>query len=159
GISCGTDCSQSYASGAVVTLTAAPTAGSIFAGWSGSCTGTGTCSVSMSAAKSVTATFTITQTTAYKLTITKSGAGVGTVSSSPAGITCGVTCAASYSGGRTVVLIAAPTAGSIFGGWSGDADCADGSVTMTANKPCTARFNPAAASADLFVSAPSGRSA
>jgi hypothetical protein len=60
GINCGTDCSESYASGTNVTLTAAPAAGSTFAGWSGACSGTGTCAVAMSAARSVTATFNAT---------------------------------------------------------------------------------------------------
>src|SRR5262249_51268980 len=59
GINCGATCSTSYTSGTAVTLTAAPTAGSSFAGWSGACSGTGTCSVTMNAATSVTATFTL----------------------------------------------------------------------------------------------------
>ena len=57
GISCGSSCSASYASGTNVTLTAAPAAGSTFAGWSGACSGAGSCAVTMSAARSVTATF------------------------------------------------------------------------------------------------------
>jgi hypothetical protein len=57
GINCGGDCSESYASGTGVTLTAAAAAGSTFAGWSGACSGTGSCAVTMSAARSVTATF------------------------------------------------------------------------------------------------------
>ena len=57
GINCGSDCSESYASGTSVTLTASAAGGSTFAGWSGACSGTGTCSVSMTAARSVTATF------------------------------------------------------------------------------------------------------
>ena len=60
GINCGSDCSESYASGTNVTLTAAPGAGSTFAGWSGACSGTGSCAVTMSAARSVTATFNAT---------------------------------------------------------------------------------------------------
>jgi len=60
GVNCGSDCSESYTSGTNVTLTAAPAAGSTFAGWSGACTGTGTCAVTMSAARSVTATFNAT---------------------------------------------------------------------------------------------------
>ncbi|HSB68895.1 MAG TPA: LamG-like jellyroll fold domain-containing protein, partial [Candidatus Methylomirabilis sp.] len=50
----------SYAAGTQVTLTASPTPGATFTGWSGACTGTGTCIVIMDAAKSVTATFTQT---------------------------------------------------------------------------------------------------
>lgn len=57
GINCGTACSEPYASNTGVTLTATPASGSVFAGWSGACTGTGSCTVTMDAAKSVTATF------------------------------------------------------------------------------------------------------
>ena len=57
GINCGSDCSESYAPNAVVTLTATPDSSATFTGWSGACSGTGTCSVTMDAAKSVTATF------------------------------------------------------------------------------------------------------
>lgn len=57
GISCGTDCSQEYAPGASVTLTATPDAGSYVAGWQGApCSGT-TCTVSMDTARTVTAVF------------------------------------------------------------------------------------------------------
>src|SRR5439155_1610703 len=59
GISCGATCSTSFTTGTVVTLSAAPAAGSTFAGWSGSgCSGTGNCVVTVNAATSVTATFT-----------------------------------------------------------------------------------------------------
>jgi hypothetical protein len=57
GIICGSNCAAAYNSGTVVTLTAAPDGGSIFAGWSGVCSGTGSCTVTMNAAKAVTATF------------------------------------------------------------------------------------------------------
>ena len=57
GISCGTTCSASFASGTVVSLTATPDSGFTFAGWSGACSGTGACSVTMDAAKSVSANF------------------------------------------------------------------------------------------------------
>ncbi|HYL12830.1 MAG TPA: hypothetical protein VEV41_07330, partial [Terriglobales bacterium] len=57
GINCPGTCSASFASGATVTLTATPAAGSTFAGWSGACAGTGTCNVTMNSAQSVTATF------------------------------------------------------------------------------------------------------
>ena len=63
GINCGATCSQSVLLGTVVTLTAAPGAGSTFAGWSGACSGTGTCAVTVNAATSVTATFNLTPAT------------------------------------------------------------------------------------------------
>jgi hypothetical protein len=58
GIDCGTDCTEDYAFGTVVTLTATASSGSVFGGWSGTCTGPGsTCQVTMSEARSLTATF------------------------------------------------------------------------------------------------------
>jgi hypothetical protein len=59
GIACGADCTQAYTTGTVVTLTATPAAGSVFAGWSGACAGTGTCPVTMTQARAVTATFNV----------------------------------------------------------------------------------------------------
>ncbi len=74
GINCGSTCSATYASGSVVTLTAAATSPSTFAGWGGACTNaTGTCTVTMSQARSVTATFnpgTTTTPCANPVTIT-----------------------------------------------------------------------------------------
>jgi hypothetical protein len=61
-ITCPGTCTATYAPGTIVTLTAAPAAGSTFAGWSGACGGTGPCIVSMSSDQSVTATFTASQT-------------------------------------------------------------------------------------------------
>jgi hypothetical protein len=53
------------------------------------------------------------------LTVSKTGTGTGSVSSSPAGITCGGTCASSFDYGTVVTLTATPDAGSVFTGWSG----------------------------------------
>lgn len=58
GINCGTTCSAAYGANTSITLTAAPVAGSLFGGWSGSCTGSGTtCTVIMDTSKTVIATF------------------------------------------------------------------------------------------------------
>ena len=58
GISCGSVCSATFTAGAAATLTATASSGSLFAGWSGACTGTGTCTLTMNAAKTATAAFT-----------------------------------------------------------------------------------------------------
>jgi len=140
GISCGADCTEAYNIGTAVTLTAAPNASSVFAGWSGGgCTGTGTCVVTMNAAASVTATFTLAT---RALTVTLSGTGTGTVTSAPAGITCGADCTESYNTGTVVTLTAAPAASSTFAGWSGGACSGTGTcvVTMNAATTVTATF-------------------
>jgi len=58
GIDCGADCTEDYALGTPVTLTATPAPGSVFDAWGGACSGTNTCALAMDAAKSVTASFT-----------------------------------------------------------------------------------------------------
>jgi hypothetical protein len=57
GLSCAANCNAAFSIGSIVTLTATPTGGSTFIGWSGPCVGTGTCTVSMNDARSVGATF------------------------------------------------------------------------------------------------------
>lgn len=70
-----------------------------------------------------------TVTVDYTLSINTTGTGVGTVNG-----------AGTYTSGTVVNMIANPSTGSVFSGWSGDADCTDGSVTMDATKSCTATF-------------------
>ena len=59
-INCPSDsCTETFADGTAVTLTATPSSGSTFEGWSGGgCSGTGACTVSLTQAETVTATFT-----------------------------------------------------------------------------------------------------
>jgi hypothetical protein len=118
GINCGATCSQSVTPGTAITLTASPTTGSSFAGWSGACTGTGTCAVTVNAATSVTAAFS-TNPNPLTLSITKDGTGSGTVTSAPAGINCGATCSLTMTAGSSLTLTATPVSGSTFMGWSG----------------------------------------
>jgi hypothetical protein len=74
------------------------------------------------------------------LTVSRTGSGAGVVTSLPAGLSCGLVCTSGFQAGAMVILTAAPLSGSTFAGWSGDADCADGAVTMDAAKTCTATF-------------------
>lgn len=57
GINCPGDCSESYASGMSVALTATPGSSSKFVRWSGGCSGAGSCHLTMSADHAVGATF------------------------------------------------------------------------------------------------------
>jgi hypothetical protein len=68
----------------------------------------------------------------YALTVAKSGTGSGTVSSSPAGISCGATCSGSFASGTSVTLTASPDPSSTFSGWSG-ACTGTGVCTVTVN--------------------------
>src|SRR5687768_6235463 len=79
----------------------------------------------------------------FTLQVTKNGAGSGTVTSNPSGISCGTTCSRSFSGGTTVTLSAVPASGSVFGGWSGGGCTGTGSCTVQINNnvSVTATFN------------------
>ena len=77
----------------------------------------------------------------FTLTVVKTGAGSGRVTSDPAGIDCGTDCTETYVQGQPVTLNAVAESGSTFGGWGGDADCADGVVQVSANVQCEARFD------------------
>jgi uncharacterized delta-60 repeat protein len=145
GIDCGTTCTETFAEVVPVTLTATPAAGSLFTGWQGGegCSGTtGSCEVVMTSDQSLTATFTL----AERLTVTKPGRGRGKVTSTPAGIQCGSSCAHAYAYGTSVTLTASPAANSTFKGWSG-ACSGTGScrVTMKQARSTEATFarNPA----------------
>jgi len=143
GINCGADCSEPYISGTSVTLTAVAAAGSRFIGWSGCDSSSGaSCMVTMRAARTVTATFKLV----FTLTVNRTGLGSGTITSSPAGISCGSDCSEPYISGTTVTLTASPNLGSVFlNGWSG-CDSVSGltgqvcTVSMTRARAVTANF-------------------
>jgi hypothetical protein len=139
-IDCGSTCSASFDFGIEVTLTPNPEAGSEFKGWSGACSGTGACKVTMSAAKSVGAEFTLEQ---HQLSVTQTGSGSGTVTSSPAGINCGATCAAAFNHGAEVTLTASFGPSTEAVAWSGctsEPSPSECKVTMSAAKSVTAEF-------------------
>ena len=154
GINCGTSCSASYPSGTIVTLTATPSTGSTFAGWSGSCTTTSTtCTVTMSGARSVTATFNV-NVQRFTLTVNPAGTGSGTVTSNDGLISCPGTCSATYDSGTVVTLTASAASGSTFGGWSGSCTGPSTTCTVTMNgaRSVTATFNVSVQRFTLTVS-------
>src|SRR5206468_2888961 len=76
------------------------------------------------------------------LTVGKAGLGFGTVTSSPGGINCGLSCSAAYDAGTTVTLSAQAGLLSAFAGWSGGGCSGTGAcvVTMNAAATVTASF-------------------
>lgn len=143
GISCGSDCNETYAGGTSVTLTATAASGYVFSGWSGndiSCPGSGACNVNMNKARTVVASFSPIATTNYTLQVLRTGA--GTVTSAPPGINCGSDCSENYASAVTVALTATPTAGYTFSGWNGGGCSGAGgcTVSMTMARSVTATF-------------------
>jgi Divergent InlB B-repeat domain len=116
GIDCGATCAQPFRDGTSVVLTAEPSAGFVFSGWSGACSGTAcTIADTGSAGIAVSATF----SPMVRLAVTLAGDATGTVTSAPAGISCGATCSAQFAPGASVILTATPTGTpSSFAGWS-----------------------------------------
>jgi hypothetical protein len=152
GINCGSTCSKSFSSGTTVTLTATPSAGSVFAGWSGGGTsGTGTATINLTSNTTVTATFNALGggDGTFTLSVTKSltGLGNGTVSSTPAGIDCGSTCSSSFPAGTSITLFASPTAGE-FTGWTA------GPCAGSTNQSCTFTLNANTTATAAFATQP-----
>jgi hypothetical protein len=131
-----------YTYGSVVALTASPSLGWSFAGWSGDASGTvNPTSITIIGNAVVGATFTQDQ---YSLTVNT--VGDGSVTWSPYLPT--------YTYGTVVTLTAYPTSGWSFSGWSGDASGTANptTVTMTGNKAVTATFALAGMFNDGFES-------
>jgi hypothetical protein len=143
GIDCGSDCSELYANGTLVRLSALPEGGSTFAGWVACPLLDGDdCLVAMDGDRSITANFEIEQ---RQLTVVQSGTGSGRVTSTPAGIDCGTECSAMYEPGASVVLVATADPDQLFDEWL---DCPSPAgnqcqITMDADRVVTARFRNA----------------
>jgi hypothetical protein len=128
-ISCGGTCTFEYDKDTVVTLSAFPSFGSVFAGWNGICSGSGTCTVTLDQAKTVQASF----TAGFMLNVSRDQVfGSGTVSSSTGAINCGATCQALLQRDAVIALTATPNAGSRFVGWTG---------ACTGTGPCNITIN------------------
>jgi uncharacterized repeat protein (TIGR03803 family) len=138
GIDCPGSCAASFAPGTQVTLSASAASGSWFSGWGGVCSGTGSCVVTVNSSQSVTAAFSAD----YALAVSVIGSPGGRVTSSPAGIDCGATCAATFAAGTQVTLTASPAPAWGLAGWSGAcsgiaSSCA---VTLGGNESVAAKF-------------------
>ncbi len=140
GINCGGDCTGTYPGGTTVKLTPSPIAGSLFAGWSGGCSGTTTCQVASTV--TVTATFNLLPPPGtFTVTILKGGDGTGKVASTPTGIDCGATCSFNFFNNTTVTLTATADGGSTFTGWSGSGCTGTGACVVNTAASVTANFD------------------
>jgi uncharacterized repeat protein (TIGR02543 family) len=114
-------CSATLNYGTLVRLQATPILGSKFTSWTGCTSVVGTnCSFTLTANRTVTPAY--RDVTSVSLTKT----GQGTITSSPAGISCGPTCTSSnfdFARNTLVKLTPAPVTGWDFIGWSGDPSC------------------------------------
>jgi hypothetical protein len=98
----------------------------------------GVVAVTVTNPDATTATLTSAYTYFIPVTLTVSVVGNGTVTAS--GINCPGTCSATLPIGTAATLVPTPAAGYVFAGWSGDADCQDGVLSMNASTSCSARF-------------------
>jgi uncharacterized repeat protein (TIGR02543 family) len=122
---------STYTYGQLVTLTANPSTGYTFTGWSGAITGTvSPATITITGNMLVTANFARIGVT---LTLNVSPAGKGSITVSPPG---------PYYYGDTVQLTATPIAGYSFSQWSGDLTGSTNPATLTLNgdKTVTAAF-------------------
>lgn len=135
-------CEAEYLEGTEIALVPEAEPGSEFVEWKGDCTGSGACEVTMTEDMEISVVFDLEPLPEFTLKVTKIGTGSGTVTSSPPGINCGVTCSAKYSEGEEVTLTALPATGSEFAGWAGcefefENEC---EVTIGAETTVTATF-------------------
>ena len=162
GINCGTDCSEAYTLGTLVTLSFTPAPKYVLVEWTGACAGsTSSCAVTMTAPLTVG----VSVARVFTLAVSRAGTGGGTITSSPVGIACGSDCAEDYRESTAVTLTATPASGSVFTGWSGacSGQASTCSVTMTSDQSVTATFAPLytltvarAGTAGTVASAPAG---
>jgi len=140
GISCPGTCSASFIEGTLVTLSQTPD-NSVFDGWGSGCDGgapAGQCGVLLDDDTTISPGFTLNTVTLVIDKRTTLGAGGGTVTSSPAGITCGSTCGASFETGSYVTLTAVPDAVSQFNPslWQ-SVTCVEGITNANIQGQCT----------------------
>lgn len=146
GIACPGDCRLDVVAGTPVALEARPGAGQRFAGWSGICLSDAAAVTIDVPADGGLCTARFEPQEGFALTLLVQGN--GSISTNPPG--------PAYPPSTVVTLTATPGAGQRFVAWGGDADCADGQVSMDAARNCSATFEPDPALAPLTLSVSGG---
>jgi hypothetical protein len=147
-LSCPGACTATIPEGTQLTLTALPDDASVFGGWGGACVGLQRCTVTATAHTTISATFQL----GTRLSVTRTGEGMGTVTSNPPGISCGVDCGEAVLPGTLVELTATAASGTTFVGWSGGACTGRGtcSLIVNASQSVTAEFARISYSVDVM---------
>jgi peptidoglycan/xylan/chitin deacetylase (PgdA/CDA1 family) len=149
GIDCEeSSCSNTFVVGTPVQLTTWPYDGSVFAFWSGGCTGTTeTCDLTMTDDTKVAAHLVPYGTKKYNLKVKKAkkNKGDGTVTSTDRNITCGDTCSYKYYKDSVITLSAEANEGSTFIGWKSEF------ATCISTDPCTITIDKAKTVQAVFV--------
>lgn len=121
----------SYVAGSNATVTAVPSAGYVFTGWTGAASGTANpLTVTMDGNKTIGATF----TAQYTVTVTPPTNGSVT----------GLAAGGLYLDGTSATLTAVPATGYLFGSWGGSASGSTNPLVLpvNGNKTVTASFTP-----------------
>ncbi len=127
--SASSSCTGYFEDGAGVQLQASAANGWLFAGWSGSCSGSTDCELTMNNVRNVTATF-VEATQPLSVSVL----GNGTVASNPGGIVCPGTCSTTFVEGNIVELAPIPDPGFELASWGGDCG-GTGSCMVTMDQP------------------------
>jgi Divergent InlB B-repeat domain len=145
GISCGTDCSGTFAVGKNVTLTAVADGGAVFDGWGPGCRAEGTkCIVTVAKPVTIQANFSKrTDTTPGEttvLTVERHGSGSGSITVDTADDdprACDPPCEVDVARGTSVRVSATPADGSRFDGWSASSCGTSSSCSLKLDGPTT----------------------
>ncbi|HEY0777059.1 MAG TPA: hypothetical protein VGD56_03745 [Gemmatirosa sp.] len=161
-----TRCALTLPVDAAVAFSAQPSGGAQFQGWGGPCSGTGSCSFTVTGSTTLGATF-VRNPVSVTVGADPQGTGSGTVTSSPAGVSCTIAgtttagaCSTTVAAGSRVMLTAAAATGNGFAAWGGACAgqtgplCTLASVTSGTN--VTARFAPATTTLTIVPTGTSG---
>ncbi len=136
GISCPGNCSEYYQVGTPITLTASPSVGWKFEGWTGDCAGQGNiCSLTVTGDLNTKANFNPNLPVDLSVSITGSGSVSGN------GIACPSDCSEPLTPGTKITLTATPGPGQKFGVWGGACTGQGNPCTLTVNSSTSVTAN------------------